>query len=520
MSSSEKLQYSNTSHEFKPDKLRLLLASISVVLLFVLLPVFQFMESNPHFYFEYTMDHTLYSLIIICFGLLPIVCLYVFVKFYLGQARETLYTRIILGLTLLLFLSQLYTISLINKPPIIKGSILFPVFAMGIIAIYKKPKLIVWGLAWLLILVVPATSYHAYQQYFYIPKINKKTDLKSTAALKSKNNIYMIFLDGCEITSTYLDEKNLPKKEILPNLRKFLMDDAHWFPNSLSNSPATYLSYPTLITGKLYSSRDNNYLIHEKDIFSILKKSYKINTFLSRHSSTSFCLANPRSCDLSSALAYFKPMKSLFEMWINMSTFKRYMPFFKSGKFFKDSYSRSMSINSLMERIETDPEKGSFNIIQLFDREENQIKDFDKFFGDFIFALKNSGKYKDSIIVLISDHGFNRDPLINYGRLAKQTWSLYKIPFGIKTPGVGDGKIYKYKAQNIDVAPTLLARVLSPEEFSRFQFDGVDVLRYRPIRKHYINLDKNGVMYRLLDKKEGGQELIEIPLNQIKVFMK
>ncbi|MGV7221472.1 MAG: sulfatase-like hydrolase/transferase [Nitrospinales bacterium] len=519
MSKSETPHSSNNSEkELITDKLQLLLASVSVVLLFVLLPVFQFMESNPHFYFEYSMDHTLYGLIIICFGLLPIVCLSTFVKFFINLARYALYAKIILGLTLLLFLSQLYTKSIFTWSPFLKGSILFPIFFLGIIAILKKYELIIWGLAWLLILVLPATSYHAFQRYFYIPKIQRNPNQNSLGAIKDKKNIFMIFLDGCEITSSYLDNTNLPKKEILPNFRKFLKNDAHWFPNSLSNAPATYLSYPTLITGKLHSSSENHYLIHEKNIFSILKPNYKINTFLSRHSSTSFCLANPRSCDLSGALAYFEPMKSLFEMWVNMSTFKRFSIYFQSEKIFNDSYGRSMSINHLMERIKTDPKKGSLNIIQLFDREEQQIRDFDKFFGNFINALKNAGKYKDSIIIIMSDHGFNRDPIINYGRLAKQTWSLYKVPYAIKTSGTGNGKIYNYKVQSIDIAPTLLARILPSSDYSKLQFDGVDVLMNRPNREHYINLDKKDIMFQLADKKEGGPEMIEIPLDQVKVI--
>jgi phosphoglycerol transferase MdoB-like AlkP superfamily enzyme len=208
-------------------------------------------------------------------------------------------------------------------------------------------------------------------------------------------------------------------------------------------------------------------------------------------------------------------LKILLENFIDLSTFTLYPLNLHLFDLFNFNYHRSNSVNHFMGKIETYSNKSNFYIIQLFDREEGQIRDFDKFMGDFLHILKRKDKYQDSIIVIMSDHGFNREPYVSYGIKAKQTWSLYKVPFAIKTPGTGQSKTYDYKAQSIDVAPTLLAQVLTEKEIDRLQFDGVDVLNKRPTRKHYINLDQTDFMYQLVDNGGDDPELIKTPLNQI-----
>ena len=517
MSPSDTPQHGNdTSRRFTRDKLHLLTAGLSLISLFVLLPIFQFLNFSPYFHFRFGMDLTLFILIVLCFGLVPTACLLAFVKFAIGKSREALYIKLILGVSLFLFISHLYSITLDGMALAIKSSILLIVVAVGIPAILKSSKIIVWGLAWLSILIIPATFFHGYKQFLTIPKQTMESKAQPSTAEIDRHNIYMIFLDGCEMTSAYLDEDSFPREDILPNLRKFLIEDANWFPNALTNAPVTYLSFPTMITGKLFVSKVNNYLVDERNIFSILNSRYKVHTFLHRYTSTSFCMDNPQSCSSASTLAYYQPMKILFEVYGFISTFKISRISFPIGRFHANTYRRSVFVDHFLEMAETDPDKGNFYIIQLFDREKPEIKEFDKFMGDFLDTLKKTGKYEDAIIVVMSDHGFVRDPSIVYGVPAKQIWPLYKVPFAIKTPGTGEGKLYQYKAQNIDIVPTLLARVLPAEEYSDLQLDGVDVLKNRPIREHYINFDKEDVMYRLDDSLGGEPKVIEVPLNQIR----
>jgi len=218
---------------------------------------------------------------------------------------------------------------------------------------------------------------------------------------------------------------------------------------------------------------------------------------------------------------YSRPMKILFEMYAYISTFRLSPISFKIGemnqKLYIKSLHRQRSVSVLLGGVKNDTGSNNFYVIQLFDRDEQQLKNFDKLMGDFLAGLKEKGQYEDAIIVIMSDHGFNPGPWPSYGVEAEPTWRLYKVPFAIKTPGAGAGKLHEYIAQSIDIAPTLLAQVLTAEEYGRLRFDGVDVLRQKPRRKHYINLGKKDVMYRLGGDKGGKPKLIEVPLSQIKL---
>jgi arylsulfatase A-like enzyme len=199
-----------------------------------------------------------------------------------------------------------------------------------------------------------------------------------------------------------------------------------------------------------------------------------------------------------------------------ISTFRLYPLSFKIGELNEESYERETYTNSFLEQMETDKDKGSFFIIQLFDREKSQLKDFDNFLGDVLDVLKRTGKYDDSIILIMSDHGFIPGPKPNYGPFAEQSKKLYSVPFAIKTSETGQGRLYNYPAQSIDIAPTLLAQILSPKELESMKFDGVDVLRNRPQREHYINFNKKDLMYKLLDMDGGSKPgLVEAPLSEV-----
>ena len=227
----------------------------------------------------------------------------------------------------------------------------------------------------------------------------------------------------------------------------------------------------------------------------------------------------PDSCSPYNAPVYSEPLNILFEMYGFISTFRLYPTSFKIGELNKDSYHRHIFVNGFLDNAEIDTGKGNFYIIQLFDREKPQMKDFDKFIGDFLSVLKKTGKYEDAVIIIMSDHGFVPGPKPNYGSKIEQTLKVYSVPFAIKTPGTGQGKLYDYEAQSIDIAPTLLAQLLTAEEYGRLKFDGVDVLRKRPQRAHYINFDKQDLMYKLEDKEGIKPGLIEVPLSQVKATL-
>ena len=502
------------TESFRTDRLRLSLAGLSLISLFSLLPVFQFLDSNPFFHFRYGMNRALLALVVLSFGLVPFFCWLFFVQFVGGVFRNKFFIRAILCFSLLLFLSHLYSTSLQELSSVMRVGVLVTIFSIGILAIVKSSKEIIWGLAWLSILIIPAAIYHGYKQYLTIPElIRESSEMKLSGSL-DRQNIYMIFQDGSQITSNYLDADGFPKINFLPNMNKFITNDAHWFPNAMANAPSTYLSLPSMLSGKLHGSEANNYLANEKSIFSILESKYKVHAFL--NTKTSFCIEQPDSCSPYNAPVYSEPLKILLEMYAFISTFRLYPISFKIGELNKDTYHRHIFVNGLLDKIKTDSAKGNFYIVQLFDREASQLSDFDEFIGDFVDALKKSNRYEDAIIIIMSDHGFVPGPKPNYGPEIEQTREVYSVPLAIKTAGTGNGKQYKYQAQNIDIVPTLLGQILSEQEWAGFDFDGVDLFKNRPSREHYINLGQNNFLYKFLDGEGREPGLLEIPLSEIK----
>jgi len=370
-------------------------------------------------------------------------------------------------------------------------------------------------LAWLSILVIPVALFYGHRQYLNIPEMIRGVETPTATQAMAQQNIYMFFLDGSQITSGYLSEDHFPKREYLPVFRKFLMEDAQWFPNALANAPVTHLSFPSMITGKLYVSLMNNYRRHERNIFSILAQRYRVHAFL--HTKTSFCMERPGSCHPYNVSVYSMPLKILFEMYGFISTFRLYPISFKIGELNSEDYDREIYTKGFLDKVASNSDKGNFYIIQTFDRKESQLKDFDSFFGDFLSLLKRKGYYEDALIIIMSDHGFVPGPKPNYGPFVEQTRKVYSVPFAIKTKGTGQGRLYGYQAQGIDIAPTLLARVLPDEELGPLEFDGVDLLRDRPQREHYINFDRKDIMYKLADMDGDKPGLVEVPLSRVRV---
>jgi len=125
---------------FLKEKFRFSLAGLSLVSLLVLLPVFQFLNANPFFHFRFGMDKTLFAMIVLCFGLAPALCLLAFAWFAIGKSRDAFYSRIILGASLFLFLSHLYSTALHELAPILKASIVLAVLAIGTLALVKTSR--------------------------------------------------------------------------------------------------------------------------------------------------------------------------------------------------------------------------------------------------------------------------------------------------------------------------------------------------------------------------------------------
>lgn len=89
------------------------------------------------------------------------------------------------------------------------------------------------------------------------------------------------------------------------------------------------------------------------------------------------------------------------------------------------------------------------------DRYDESILGVDQEFGRLIEILKLHGKFDDTLVFLLSDHG---EEFLEHGRIGHQK-SLYseliRIPLIVKYPGAPRGRI-KESVSLVDIAPTLI----------------------------------------------------------------
>jgi len=496
----------------KSGRVMWILAHSTIVCIVGLLPVLQFLEANPYFKFRYGFDESLLALVVAVFLGVPLI-----VTIALGwtTSERTRDRRLVwtLSLALLFFTSQLYSTSLHTAPLAARLAAVAGCLVVGGVAVARRRRQLAWSLAAVSLLVVPYTAFQVVRHWWWIPKPPHAPSMKDSGLQPGQHDLFVFFLDGCTLTSDWLDADHLPDPSLFPNLHRFVARDAVWFYNAVSSGPETMLSMPCMFTGQLYMSRANQYLSKEPTIFSILKPRYNVRAWL--HTRSAFCSGEDfERCYPFTEQDLVEPMRVLVESWAYISTFRLTKMSYAIGKLDEATYHREPLVADFLSRVADPGERPAFFTIQLFDRGVDGMKDFDVFFGRFVQILKESGRYDDSIIAIVSDHGLNVDAEghMTYGRKAEQTMHLYRVPFAVKPPGAGQGRVDPYPAQGIDIAPTLLALVLPADERASLRFDGVDVLASQPVREHWINLREPGFVYRFKDPtgREPGLEAVPV----------
>ena len=489
------------------------MAQATIAAVIGLLPVLQFLEANPYYKFRYGFDVVLVALVVGCFFAVPLVA-----GGLLGHPRANGAggaRKVLLGVALVFFASQLYSTSMRQLPlPVRLGAVLLCLGA-GVFVIRKRSRELTWSLALVAIAVLPYAGLQVFRHWWWIPKPPAVPDHTVSGAPAGPNDLFVLFLDGSTLTSDFLDPDHYPDPAQFPNLHRFVRDDAIWFYNAVANGPETMLSLPSMVTGKLHIARKNHFLSREQTIFSILKPRYAVRAWL--HTKSTFCSGRDfERCFPFQSQDRVEPLRVALESWAYISTFRLAPISYAIGKLDEANYHRAPMVDDFLAQVATRRETPQFFTIQLFDRGRDGLRDFDRFLGDFLEILERQGRYEDAIIAIVSDHGLNTDEEgRTYGRQARQTRRLYRVPFALKIPGRGKGRVDPYAAQGIDIAPTLLARVLSPAERSVHRFDGVDVLTDQPNRPHWINLRDPTQVFRFENPDDPESKLVAVPIEAI-----
>jgi arylsulfatase A-like enzyme len=80
----------------------------------------------------------------------------------------------------------------------------------------------------------------------------------------------------------------------------------------------------------------------------------------------------------------------------------------------------------------------------------------DRAFGAFMAGLENSGKLRDTTVIVSSDHGESFEGGVYQHRSAFQTRPVIHIPLAIRTPGQQESRRVAFTADQTALAPTIL----------------------------------------------------------------
>ncbi len=481
----------------KSDSYKYYLSITFINILAVYKPVLDLMRKNTILEQYYGLTPTTFCLILGSLFVLPLLLQGVFSLFFDGKK---VFRTIFLVLALLQF-AGILTVK--NN---IQGYFLVVMYLILILNAFKDKffKNFIWTLSVLSILLTLHTANKTYSGFsrdlfplgwFDYGKYEneiKELSLKDDAP----SNIIFIMLDGTDLTSDFLGEDMYPLPEKLPFLSKFSREDAQFFPNARSNSPQTFISIPNLLTGireykEAYkNSKEGRSLLH------ILAKHYKPNIFAYRGYYESFCAYENLAC---SPFNHDKKDLGLYNIiWrmylYNISLNKIELPV-KVKKF--NPKKESYTFNDLISRIKTakQGEKGLF-YTHIFRRYKSQLIQFDHELSMLVDSLKEQGKYEDSLIIIMSDHGIVRsesEKTIEYGIRSLGPEEIVQVPIIVKFVGSKQTTLNTKYVENIDIYGTILSEVFS-QDSSLFESDGQNLnsTNYKEVFENFFNCSSNG----------------------------
>ncbi|MCJ7822686.1 MAG: sulfatase-like hydrolase/transferase, partial [Armatimonadetes bacterium] len=131
-----------------------------------------------------------------------------------------------------------------------------------------------------------------------------------------------------------------------------------------------------------------------------------------------------------------------------------------------------------MERIDVlRPDLSEADVEHLVDLYDAEIRDADQGFAEFVAAIKSAGRYEDSVVVLLSDHGeaFAEHDTFGHG------WDLnretMRVPLVIKFPGGQHaGTRVTERVSLVDIVPTVLGEADLEVDLS-YELPGRDLSR-------------------------------------------
>lgn len=286
--------------------------------------------------------------------------------------------------------------------------------------------------------------------------------------------------------------------ECFPSLIKFL-DEAEYFPNYYSSATSTYMVITDLFFGDSLQFEKSNYL---EDIFSIKPTKQSIFDKLAEIGYKTKCYCYGVKAG-EKARKHVEVYCSKAECWESASDLDSmiddlYSNFKMSNRFayfIQDLESHWMNIDTF-----SDGRKSSCELFKI------KYQMLDRTFGLVINALKNSGKYEDTMIIIYGDHG---DDFWGHGLHDGYTHAIEPYPFLVNCPLiVKNGPVLNKHSllSTVDLFKIMMSEVHGGHDefqnecvFSRNLFSGQKISE-SSFNKSYLATDGN---YSLLVSSKG-----------------
>lgn len=122
-------------------------------------------------------------------------------------------------------------------------------------------------------------------------------------------------------------------------------------------------------------------------------------------------------------------------------------------------------------------------VAQIYQRHLLQVQYVDTLLGRMLDRLEAQNAYDETLLVVLADHGIGVEPGMEHRRRLSETnvGHIAAVPLFIKPPGTSTGSVDSYRAELVDVLPTV-ADVIDVELPT--QLEGTSLLGHdRPVRR-------------------------------------
>ncbi|HBK80253.1 MAG TPA: hypothetical protein DDZ83_11405 [Nitrospinae bacterium] len=503
---------------------RTLWEALIVAIIIAYLPILNFLDVNPYAYFMYQFDLTTFGFVILIFLIAPAAVLAA-----LGRAAPRLFspraaTMAFVLFTLIVIFRQFELLYLrpwakASEYGFIRPFIPIPYFALAIWACWRWRNRLREYVAILGTLALLAAGVMTYSHGYRVWDIQESRKAGRQVERKlAGNNIYVLLVDG--FSTEYIKKKSgYVDEEVAPNFARFVKDEAIWSPENVTNGTNTFVSVPTIVTGRVNATNPWGTLRGQTTMLTLAESRYHVSSFVPTLNLS--CIPVRQEC-----YPKYKPpdpavsLRMLIYSYLKF-TERRLLRFLESDR---QTDWRTITVQRNLETdvmplatevlskrkgtghftfVHTSFPKGFIEKGRLGDMSQGElrrwmlsdIQKWDLRFGGFISALKQTGTYEKTIIAVVSDHGKDIAQSELYGPKTEPGRVILRTPLAIKPLGIPVPRLLRKMTQNIDLLPTLahLAGWKLPREFTA-RLDGRSVIdpQYRE-RPHFFGIIGDGL---------------------------